>query len=396
MSDRRTFFQRLAAVPLFLRGGSALAAPAPAKHDYFSELGVRTFINAAGTYTALSGSMMQPEVLAAIQYAAQHYVPLNELQDKVGERIASHLGCEFAMVTSGAAGALFCGTSACITGTDPKAILQIPDLTGLKSEVLVQKTHRYGYDHSVRATGVRMVEVESAEELERAKSEKTAMMLFWADAEPRGKINAPDFVALGKKLGVPTFADAADVLPPVDNLTRYLKLGFDLVAFSGGKGIRGPQSAGLLLGRKDLIRAARMNTSPNSDTIARSNKVNKEEVLGMLVALEGYLKRDHAAEWKEWERRVKVIADAARKVQSVETETIVPPVANHVPHLSIRWNQSKIALNGTEAMARLRAGSPSIEACPMTTPEALVIGVWMMKQGDAEVVARRVREVLSA
>jgi L-seryl-tRNA(Ser) seleniumtransferase len=300
------------------------------------------------------------------------------------------------MVTSGAAGALLCGTSGCITGTDPKAILQIPDLSGLKSEVIVQKTHRYGYDHSVRATGVRMVEVGTADELERAVSEKTAMMHFWADAEPRGQINAADFVALGKKFKIPTFIDAADVLPPVDNLTHYVKLGFDLVAFSGGKGIRGPQSAGLLLGRKDLIRAARMNTSPNSDTIARSNKVNKEEVLGMLVALEAYLKRNHAAEWKEWERRVKVIAAAAGTIKTVETETVIPPVANHVPHLRIRWDQSKLALTGTEAMARLRTGKPSIEACPMTDKEALVIGVWMMKPGDAEVVARRVKEVLSA
>lgn len=391
MPDRRTFFQRLAALPLFLQKP---ASAAPAKRDYFAELGVRTFINAAGTYTALSGSIMLPEVFQAIEYASHHYASIVELQNKVGERLSSLLGCESAMVTSGAAGALLCGTAACLTGGDTKAILQIPDLTGLKSEVIVQKTHRYGYDHAVRTTGVRMVEVETAAELESAVNSKTAMMLFWADAEPRGQINAQDFAALGKKHNVPSFADAADVLPPVDNLTRYIKLGFDLVAFSGGKGLRGPQSAGLLLGRRDLIQAARMNTSPNSDSIARSNKVNKEEILGMLVALESYLKRDHAAEWKEWERRVKVVEDAVRGIATVQTETVVPPVANHVPHLRIRWDQSKIRLTGREAMKLLREGKPSIEACPMTNDEALVIGVWMMQPGDAEVVARRVREVL--
>ena len=395
MPDRRGFMQRLAAVPvvgsLF---GSGAAMAATKRRDYFAELGVRTFINAAGTYTALTASQMPPEVMEAIQYASRHFVPLTELQDRVGERIAALLGAEAAMVTSGAAGALACGTAGCVTGTDVKAIRQLPDVTGLKSEVVVQKTHRYGYDHSVRASGIRMVEVETAEEANAAITSNTAMMLFWADGEPKGKISGPEWVALGRKHNVPTFCDAADCVPPVERLTGYVKTGYDLVCFSGGKGIRGPQSAGMLLGRKHLIQAARMNTSPNSDTIARGMKVNKEEMLGMLVALELYLKKDHQAEWKEWKRRVRVIEDAVRNVQSVKTEMTVPPIANHVPHLAIRWDSAKIRLTPQEAMKRLREGKPSIEANPATNSDELVLGVWMMQPGEAEIVAKRVKEVL--
>ncbi len=176
----------------------------------------------------------------------------------------------------------------------------------MKSEVIIQKTHRYGYDHAVRNCGIKMIEVETAEELEKAVNERTAMMLFFNDADPKGKIKIDEFIALGKKHGIPTFNDAAADVPPTENLSKYTKMGFDLVTFSGGKGIRGPQSAGLLLGRKELIEAARLNCSPNSDSIGRGMKVNKEEMVGMMVAVEMYLKRDAAKEWKEWERRAKV------------------------------------------------------------------------------------------
>ncbi len=398
MSQRRKFLQRMAALPAVssIAAGTAAAAPATkAGRDVIKELGVRTFINAAGTYTALTASLMPREVVEAIAIAAKQYVPLHELQDKVGAKIAAILGTEAAMVTSGAAGAMTVGTAACITGTDSKAIRQIPDLTGLKSEVIIQKSHRYGYDHAVRTCGVRMVEVETAEELEAAVNPKTAMMLFFNDAEPKGKINAEQFVALGKKHRIPTFNDASADVPPVSNLTKYTKIGFDLVTFSGGKGIRGPQSAGVLAGRRDLIEAARLNTSPNSDSIARGMKVNKEEMVGMLVALERFVALDHEAEWKEWEKRVATIVDSVRGLPSITTETTVPDIANHTPHLHIRWDQDKIKISPPEVMKRLREGQPSIEACPATSREALVFTVWMMQPGDAQVVARRVREILS-
>jgi L-seryl-tRNA(Ser) seleniumtransferase len=389
--SRRPFLGVLGSVPLLGKAGLA----APRRRDVISELGLRTFINAAGTYTMLTASLMPDEVIEAMREASKHYVNLTELQDAVGRRIAELLGCEAAMVTSGAAGALTVGTAACITGKDPDKIRRIPDLTGMKSEVIIQKSHRFAYDHAVRATGIRMVEVESAEQFERAVNEKTAMALFFNDAEPRGAIKAEEFVALCRKHGVPSFNDCAADVPPVENLSKYTKMGFDLVAFSGGKGIRGPQSAGLLLGRRDLIEAARLNTSPYSDSIARGMKVNKEEMVGMLVALELYLKKDHAAEAREWDRRVEIIAREAKKVKTVTTEVRVPPIANHTPHLFLRWDQSAVKITPPEAMKQLREGRPSIEACPMTSKEALVFTVWMMQKGDAEVVGRRVREILS-
>lgn len=398
MSNRRSFLTRLSSVPvmgtLFSKVNPALAAPVP--RDYFAELGVRTFINAAGTYTALSASLMQPEVMAAIDYASKHFAPLNEVQDKAGARIAELIGSEAAMVSAGAASALTCGTAGCITGTDRGAIERLPDVEGLKHEVLIQKSHRYGYDHAVRATGAKLIEIETAEELERAINPKTAMMLFFNANDPLGKINAEAWVALGKKHNIPTMNDAAADVPPVENLSKYIKMGFDLVVFSGGKGIRGPQSAGLLLGRKDLIQAARLNTSPNSDTIARGQKVNKEEILGMMIAIETYVKRDHKAEWKEWERRVKVITDSVTGLGSVTTEVVVPLIANQVPHLKIRWDQAKIKIAPPDVMKKLREGKPSIEACPATTKDELVFTVWMLQPGEAEIVGRRVREVLKA
>jgi L-seryl-tRNA(Ser) seleniumtransferase len=304
------------------------------------------------------------------------------------------IGAEAAMVTSGAAGALCCGTAACITGTDQKAILQIPDLTGLKNEVIVQNKHRYGYDHSVRTCGVRMVEIETAEEAERARNPRTAMMLFANFLDPEGAIKSDEWVRLGKKLGVPTFNDCSADVTPYGRLQQFARSGFDLVTVSGGKGICGPQSAGILFGRKDLIEAARLNTSPYSDSIARGMKVNKEEMVGMLVALELFLKRDWATDLKEYERRAKTIADAASSVASVTTEVKVPEIANHVPHLHIRWDRAKVGLSPVDVKQRLLEGEPSIEVNPATNQNELVIGVWMLQPGEAQVVARRVREVL--
>ena len=386
MFNRRTFLDLLGGLPMVSR-----KAP---RRDPFQRLGVKPFINAAGTYTALTASLMPPEVMQAMLDASRHYVHLTKLQDAVGARIAALTGAEAAMVTSGAAGALTVGTAACITGTDQTRILRLPDVTGMKSEGLVQKTHRYGYDHALRATGARMVEIETAEELERAAGPRTAMMLFFNDAGPRGRISAAEWVRLGKQHNVPTFNDAAADVPPAGNLSLYVKMGFDLVTFSGGKGLMGPQSAGLLLGRKDLIAAARLNTSPFSDSLARGMKVNKEEMVGMLVALNLYLKRDHAADRREWERRCDAIARAAQRVKTVQGQVYVPEIANHVPHLKLSWDQTVVRISPPQVKQALAEGEPSIEACPLTNRNELVFGVWMMQPGDAEIVARRLEQVL--
>ncbi|MFN0168585.1 MAG: hypothetical protein ACKV22_19345 [Bryobacteraceae bacterium] len=277
MTDRRGFLERLAALPLVGPLVAGTRVGAPASRDFLRELNVQPIINAAGSYTMFTGSLLRPEVVRAYESMSKRFVRLDELHDAVGKRIASLLGVEAAMVPSGAAGGLLAGTAACITGKDPEKIAKIPHIPGMKNEAVVQKSHRFPYDHLVRACGVHLIEVETSEELERAISSKTAHLLFLNKAEPQGRIKAEEFVALGKKHGIPTFNDAAADVPPVENLTRPIKLGFDLVAISGGKGIRGPQSAGLLLGRKDLIEAARLNSPPNSDTIGRASKVNKEE-----------------------------------------------------------------------------------------------------------------------
>ncbi|MBI4906749.1 MAG: PLP-dependent transferase [Acidobacteria bacterium] len=391
MANRRRFLKTIPAVPALGSLSAASAKSAP-KRDFFKELGVRPFINAAGTYTTLSASLMLPEVVEALQYASKQFVRLTDLHDAVGKRIAEMTGAEAAMVTSGAAGALVVGTAACVAGKDPDKIQRIPDTTGMKNEVIIQRVHRYGYDHAVRAVGVKMIEVETTAELEHAVSDRTAMMLFFNDADPRGQIKAEEFVQLGKKHKVPTFNDAAADVPPVENFSKYLKMGFDLVTFSGGKGIRGPQSAGLLLGRKDLIEAARLNTSPYSDTIGRGLKVNKEELLGMMVAVEVFTKKDQAAEQREFDRRVKYIADALRSIPTLKSEVKVPPIANHVPHLHLRWDQSRITV--AEVVKKLRAGDPAIEVTP-SSKEELIINPWMAQPGEAEIVARRLRDVLS-
>ncbi|HZT28651.1 MAG TPA: aminotransferase class V-fold PLP-dependent enzyme [Bryobacteraceae bacterium] len=389
MSNRRNFLQSLSTLPLFGKVGLS----APVKRDYFKELGIRPFINAAGTYTTLTASLMRPEVMQAIDYASKSFVHLMEVHEACGRRIAELIGCEAALVTSGAAGALTLGTAACMTGKNMDFVRRLPDTTGMKTEVIIQKSHRYGYDHAVRNCGIKYVEVESADDLERAINPNTVMMHFFNAGEPNGQIKAAEFVALGKKHNIPTMNDAAADTPPVENISKYLKMGFDLVIFSGGKGIRGPQSAGLLLGRKDLIEAAKLNNSPNSDSIGRGMKVNKEEILGMMVAVETFIKLDHQAEWREWERRVKTVADSVGPLHSVKTETFVPEIANAVPHLRISWDSSVLKITPQEAVKKLREGEPSIELRP-GAKDCLEVAVWMLQPGEAQVVARRIREVL--
>jgi L-seryl-tRNA(Ser) seleniumtransferase len=342
----------------------------------------------------MTGSLMLPEVVAAIRVASQKFVRLEELQDAVGARIAELLHCESAMVTAGCASALSLSTAACVAGSDRDKIRQIPDTTGMKNEVLVQRTHRVGYDHAIRNAGVRMIEVETREELENAMNDRTAMMFFFNAADPRGQIHHEEFIALGKKHNIPTLLDAAADVPPVENLWKYTGMGYDLVGFSGGKGLRGPQSSGLLLGRKDLIDAAKLNNSPNGDTLCRTNKVNKEEMVGMLVALESFLARDHDAVWKEWEGRCQRIADTLKDFEDVRTEIDVPAIANAVPHLRIRWDYERRNLRPSDVAQQLRDGEPSIEVSPGSRRQ-LGIGVWMMEPGEDAIVARRIREVFA-
>jgi uncharacterized pyridoxal phosphate-dependent enzyme len=401
MWSRRRFLESVSAMPL-LGGLAAATSPRAAVaattaaaskggRDFFAELGVRPFINAAGTYTSMTASLMLPEVVEGIQYASKRFVMLDELHDKVGQRLATLLRAEGAMVTSGAASALTLGTAGVLTGKDPQKAAELPDLTNMKSEVIIQKAHRFGYEHAVRNCGVKLVEVETPEDVDRAVNAKTAMMLYYNAADPGAKISDVEYVRLAKKHGIPAFNDAAADVPPVENFWKYTGMGYDLVAFSGGKGIRGPQSSGLLLGRKDLIEAARLSAPPNGNTVGRGMKVQKEEMLGLLLAVDHFLKMDHAATTREYESRVELIQKAVAGLPGVKAEPYVPPISNHVPHVRISWE------NGSEAKAAalvkaLRDGEPSIGT--RADKATVAIGVWMMQPGEDKIVARRLRQEL--
>jgi D-glucosaminate-6-phosphate ammonia-lyase len=380
-ANRRRFLQSLAAVP----GAASLPGFAPPpERDVYKELGVRPLINAAGTYTYLSASRMPREVVEAMDAASRQYVNIGELQQAVGRRIADLLGWEAALVTAGAASALLLGTAACVAGTDREKIRRLPDTEGMKNEVILLKSHRNGYDHAVRAAGARLVEVETAEDVERAAGPRTACLLFFNAHEPEGKIKAADFARLAKKLGVPAFVDAAADVPPVETYARFRTLGYDLAAFSGGKALRGPQCSGFLLGSKDLIAAAAANNSPNTDAIGRTSKVGKEEIVGVWAALERFLKEDPAARWREWESRCGIIAGL---VAPAKTEIFVPPIANAVPHLRVACPKPQ------EVVKKLRDGEPRIEI-RAALADAIEVAVWMLDAGEAEIVGRRLKEIL--
>ena len=370
----------------------AFAKTPAAKRDILKELGIRTFVNAAGTYTAMTASLMHDEVVETIKQGAKKFAMLDEVQDKVGEKIAELCHAEAATVTAGCWSALVLGTAGVLTGMDMKKVAQLPNVTGMKSEVIVQKGHNIGYVHALTNTGAIIVEIETVQELEKTINEKTAMMWFLNTNAPMGKIQHEEWVAIAKKYKIPTMIDMAADVPPVSNLWKYNDLGFDLVCVSGGKAMCGPQSAGILMGRKDLIAAARLSAPPRGGNIGRGMKVNKEEILAMYVALEKYINQDHDAEWKMWESKIDTIVTSVNSIEGVTTEVSVPPIANHTPLLFIKWDESKVKTSNKDLMLKLRNGSPSIEV--MANGTGINITVFMLQEGEEKIVARRVREEL--
>ncbi len=379
---------------------------APEGEDYYKKLGVTPFINAAGTYTILSASTMPKEVQAAVARAALQPVNLLELQKAAGEYLAKRLRCEAALVTDGAASAITLGTAACVSLGHHLEILNMPtDMNNIRGEVIIQRAHRYEYDHAVRNCGVRMVEVVTLEDYDRAFTPRTAMAHFFNAAEG-GEIGREDWVRIAHKHGVPASNDAAADVPPISRLWEYTGMGFDLVQFSGGKGMRGPQNSGLLLGKNELVEAAMMNNNPFANTVGRGMKVAKEQIVGMVAAVDWFLSQDEATMMAEFQRRAEHIAARVKSVPSVETKIFVPPVANHVPHLLITYDPKRVKITALEVMEEMRQGSPRIELNPSTGGgpasaglpggnNVVVVGVWMMEPGEDEIVARRLHEVLS-
>jgi L-seryl-tRNA(Ser) seleniumtransferase len=361
----------------------------------YQTLGVKHVINATGTVTILGGSLMPPEVVAAWVDASRHFVSLLDLHDKVGERIAKLVGVEAALVTTGAAGALLLATAAAVTGSDLARIRRLPDTAGLKNEVVVQKAHHCCYDNQLTDVGVKLVTVETPAELEAAIHSRTALLFFLNLAEPEGRIKRQEWIEVGRRHAVPTLLDAAADLPPVEHLFEYNRMGFDLVAISGGKALRGPNDTGLLLGRKDLIKVAKLNTNPHCGTIGRMMKVSKEDMIALLAAVERYVRIDHRAEWRELERRLGVIEQAVKDIPTLECERIVPAIANRVPHVILSWDEKRLGLTRERLTRELADGTPSIQLGRVsgTGDKGVLISVFVLEEGEDRIVADRLQAI---
>lgn len=421
--SRRSFVRLAGALGALLGRESlhaaALASPAEgAGEDYYAKLGVPTIINAAGTYTALTAACMPPEVVAAVQRAALHPVRLHDLQVKSGEYIAKRLRCEGAVVTSGASGAITLATAACMLRANPGlGPLDMPQKVNadnpgtVKNQVIVQRAHRYGYDHAMFLCGARVTEVVTLEDYKRACAKGNAVMTnFFNAAEdedgPAGsaQIGREEWLRVAHEHGIPCHIDAAADMPPISNLWKYTGMGFDLVSFSGGKGIRGPQNAGLLLGRKELTDLAAKNNNP-TDGVGRGMKVAKEQIVGMVAAVDWVLSHTEEQMQGDYQKRADLIAGMVKGIPSVSTETVTPKIANHVPHLLIRFDPAVTGITTPQVVTALRAGSPGIELNPNTgnkpnqgipsDANTLVVGVWMLQPGEDAVVGRRIRAVLT-
>jgi len=373
--------------------------------NIYTRIGVRPLINARGVFTYVTASLELPVSRQAQQQASMHYVNLFELQKAVGKRLAELTGAEDGMVTTGTAGSMAVATAGCIAGTDPVKIWQLPDTTGLKHEV-VMFGQRNAFDSAIRLTGAKLVVAQTIEELPRAINENTAMVYTLFPDE-----RLEQALPITKKAGVPLFLDQAAMIPPLENLTRYAKMGVDLWAVSGGKQLRGPQCSGLLLGRKDLIAAALANTSPWEGAICRPMKVGKEEIMGVLAALEWWMKADVGALDRDWRERLKRIAKLVETVPGVSTEIVTPELPHRLyPRLVLHWDEETWGFTAADCDKQLREGEPRIDAyyrnastvAPaeqyrrIVRPERLQIVALSLEPGEDLIVGRRLREILLA
>ncbi len=368
--------------------------------NLYQSIGVTPLVNCRGTYTIITGSQTLPEVKRAMEAASHSYVHMDELMDAVGQRLAELTKAEWGMVTAGCAAALTHATSACIAGGDPEKMQRLPDLTGLKNEVVVPRYSRNEYDHAVRMLGVKMVEVETAAQFEAAIGPQTAMvMILSCPAAEKGELSIPNACAIARRKGVPVIVDAAAETLTIPNI--HLGHGANLVAYSGGKCLRGPQAGGLLLGQKDLVRAAWINSAPHH-AFGRSLKAGKEEIMGMLAAVEMWVKRDHDAEWKQWQGWLDNIAEQVKQVPGVTTEVLQPEdLSNHAPRLRIMWDTARLGITGGEAEEILYHGQPRVAvnggggSRHDDHPSSLVIMPYMMMPGDDKIAATAIRKLLA-
>ncbi|WP_321470034.1 aminotransferase class V-fold PLP-dependent enzyme [uncultured Paludibaculum sp.] len=376
------------------------AEAAPATKGLYESLGVRPFVNARGTFTILTGSQSLPEVKQAMMEASRHYVHLDELMDAAGRRIAEITKADWGIVTAGCAAAITHATSACIAGMDPEKMQRLPKLDGLKDQVVMPRYSRNEYDHAARMLGVTMVEVETEEQLEAALGPRTAMVLILScPAAEKGPLAIPNVCRIAHGKNVPVLVDAAAETMTIPNI--HLNHGATMVAYSGGKCMRGPQAAGLLLGPKDLLQAAWLNSAPHH-AFGRSLKVGKEEIMGMMAALEAWVRRDHDAEWKQWEGWLAEIQQAACRVDGVTAQILQPEdLSNHAPRLRLSWDADKVGITGQEVAKALDSGEPRIILAgstgerPARMASSVTVMPYMMNPGDASIVAKALHAALA-
>ncbi|MGB6978077.1 MAG: aminotransferase class V-fold PLP-dependent enzyme [Candidatus Acidiferrales bacterium] len=417
-SSRRSFVKLLAAAPLLsqiaarnLYAGTATAIGMNPGKNVYTRLGVKTVINARGTWTYLSGSLEFPEVRQAQEEASRYFVDVIELQRAVGRRLSELTGAESGMVSSGSAGAMALATAACMAGTDDKRIWQLPDTTGMKNEVIMMGG-RSAFDSAIRLTGAKLVLVYSPEELSKAIGDSTAMIYTTDLGEKlQNELN------IAKDRKIPLLLDDAAGIPPVDNAKLYAKMGIDMYCFSGGKGLCGPQCSGLLFGRKDLIEAVLMNNCPREGAVCRPMKVGKEEIIGCLTSLEVWLKTDQKKLYEVWNTRLDRIRKLVETVPGVKTETYVPDDGNRYPTLKVSWDQQAWGFTIADCVRELRAGDPWIEVLgpdnpslvtavregspvptrkERKTPDHIELISMTIQPGEEMIVGERLRSILGA
>jgi uncharacterized pyridoxal phosphate-dependent enzyme len=386
------------------KGVDGLANQTGATRGIYASLGVRPVINGRGTITIIGGCRVLPEVEEAMREATLDYVELDELMEGVGRRLGELTGSEWGVVTTGATGALIIGTLGVITGGNPDKLWQIPDLSGMKNEVIIPAYSWTAYESAVRGIGVKMVTVENKEELIAALGPQTAMILVLAGARSmNGPLSLQEISAIAKPLGVPVMVDAAAEGLPVPN--PHISRGADLVAYSGGKYLSGPQCAGLLLGRKDLMQAAWMTSAPHHG-FARGYKVGREEVLGMLAAVEMWMKRDHAKEIETWTNRLKKIDDQIKKIPGVTTSIHQPrpdQLSNPSPGLRVSWDINTIPLTGNDLEQILWNGNPRVSVggagsflpFPPNMQPNVHVNTSQLREGEERIIAEQLYKALS-
>src|SRR5262245_28718296 len=398
----------------FFKGGSALASLALLSRtavaaqeatsgalrtgpDIYRSIGVRPFINGAGTLTVYGGSLELPEVRAAMDAAAQTMVQLDELMEAVGKRLAQLTGAEWGIVTAGCAAAMTLATLACVAGGNPDKHVRLPNMDGQgKDEVIIPKHSRNNYDAAIRAVGVRLLEVNSAQELEAAIGPRTAMIYIFAGPQADdGTPSYDEITRIARQKNIPVLTDAAAEVLTIPNV--HLQRGSTMVAYSGGKQLRGPQCSGLLLGRKDLVSAAWVHSAPHHG-FARNMKVGKEEIIGALAAVEIWVKRDHKAIWQSMLDQLNHITKRVSPIPGITTEAREPAgLSNRSPGLSIRWDEAKLGITGQQISQILDTTDPRIlVGASRGAQNGISITAFNLKPGDEKVIADRLYTVLSA